>query len=114
VHGSEGSVRFNFERLTELEVYLRDGSGLEGFKTVIATSKKHPEMDKFWPDQGGGFAWNHLFVVELKHFLDSIAKGELVDALSPSFRDGYMNSLLIDSIVESSRSERWVKIESRL
>lgn len=114
VHGSEGSVRFNFERLAELEIYLRGGSGLEGFKTVIATSKKHPAMDKFWADQGGGFAWNHLFVVELKHFLDSVAKGEQDDPIFPSFRDGYINSLMIDAIVESSRSERWVKIDPRL
>jgi predicted dehydrogenase len=114
VHGSEGSVRFNFERLTELEVYLKNGSGFDGYKNVIATSKKHPNMDKFWADQGGGFGWNHLFVVELKHFLDWVAKGEQMDSLDPTFWDGYINSLLIDSVVESSRSEKWVKIEPKV
>ena len=113
VHGSEGSVRFNFERLTELEVYLKDQSGLDGYKTVIATSKKYPEMDKFWPDNGGGFGWNHLFVVELKHFLDWAAGGKRAEYV-PTFRDGYINSLLIDSIAESSRREKWIKIEPML
>ncbi len=34
VHGSEGAVRFDFERLTELQVALKDSSGLQGFKTA--------------------------------------------------------------------------------
>jgi len=110
VHGSEGSVRFNMERLTELEVYLKDS--LDGYKTVITTSKKFPEMAKFWTDNGGGFGWNHMFVVELKHFLDWVSSGEPGN-LTPTFRDGYINSLLIDSIAESSRTERWVRIEPR-
>jgi predicted dehydrogenase len=113
VHGSEGSVRFNFERLTELEVYLKNDSSFEGFKNVITTSKKYPNMDKFWVDQGGGFSWNHLFVVELKYFLDRVAEDDKVGAGGPTFRDGYINSLLIDSIAESSKSEKWIKIEPK-
>jgi len=114
VHGSEGSIRFNFERMTELEVYLRDSSPeVNGFRTVFVTSKDHPRMDKFWVDQGGGFTWNHLFVVELKDFYDKIAAGTSGGPEIPTFRDGYINSLLIDSIVESNRTKRWVKIEPK-
>jgi len=50
----------------------------------------------------------------LKHFLDWVAKGEQMDSLDPTFWDGYINSLLIDSVVESSRSEKWVKIEPKV
>lgn len=113
VHGSEGSIRFNFERLTELEVYLSGSSGTEGFRTVIVTSKNHPEMRNFWVDQGGGFTWNHLFVIELKKFLSYVLHESNKEFELPTFRDGYINSLLIDSIVESSRTGRWVKIEPK-
>jgi predicted dehydrogenase len=114
VFGSEGSLRFNFERMNELEVSLKDNSGFPGFKTVITTSKDFPGMDRLWTDQGGGFTWNHLFVVELKYFLDWVVKGKPPDSIAPTFRDGYVNSLLIDSIVESSERGKWIKIEPRL
>lgn len=116
VHGSKGSVRFNVERLDELQVYLKDDDEPEtnGFKTVAAISKKHPEMEQFWVDQGGGFSWQHLFVVELKHFLDGVAKGELVGGVAPSFKDGYINALLIDSIAESSERKEWVKVSPKV
>jgi hypothetical protein len=48
----------------------------------------------------------------LRHFLDWVSSGEQLDS-TPTFRDGYINSLLIDSIVESSQSERWVRIEPK-
>ncbi len=70
-------------------------------------------MDKFWTDQAGGFTWDHLFVVELKYFLDWVAKGKQPDSTAPSFRDGYINSLLIDSVVESSENGKWIKIEPK-
>ncbi|MFI5420487.1 MAG: Gfo/Idh/MocA family protein [Nitrososphaerales archaeon] len=114
VHGSEGSIRFNFERLTELEVYLKDTNPrLEGFKTISVTSKKHPGMDQFWVDQGGGFTWNHLFVIELKCFFDNFL-GKQPSLQVPTFRDGYINTLLIDSIVESSITGKWAKIEPKI
>jgi predicted dehydrogenase len=113
VHGSEGSIRFNFERMDELEVYLKDiSSDVAGFRTVFATSKNHPRMEKFWVDQGGGFTWNHLFVVELKDFLDGIESSQPPEI--PTFRDGYVNTLLIDSIVESSKTGKWIKIDPKI
>jgi len=114
VNGSEGSIRFNFERLDELEVYIRDGSAVEGFRNVVVTAKNHPNMEKFWVDQGGGFSWNHLFVLELKHFLDCVAKGSEVGPVGPTLRDGYINSLLIDSIVESNKTGRWVPVQPKV
>jgi predicted dehydrogenase len=98
--------------MTELEVYLKDQSGVEGFRTVLVTSKNHPRTDKFWVDQGGGFSWNHLFVVELKDFMDRIT-GASDPPNFPTFWDGYVNTLLIDSIVESSKNDSWIKIEPR-
>jgi len=113
VHGSEGSIRFNFEHLNELDVYLRDESNLAGFRTVQVISKKHPLMEQFWIDQGGGFTWNHLFVVEVKHFLDSVNQGKVTSLLVPTFHDGYVNSLIIDSIIESNQKGEWIRVEPK-
>ena len=79
VNGSQGSLRFNLERIGELEVYLRENSQVEGFRDIFTISAKHPDMDRFWIDQGGGFTWNHMFVVELKHFLEEVVNGKESD-----------------------------------
>ena len=113
VNGSQGSLRFNLERIGELEVYLRDSSQVEGFRDVFTISAKHPFMDRFWIDQGGGFTWNHMFVVELKQFIESVVSDKEIGPLGATLRDGYINSLLIDSIVESSRNGRWIQIEPK-
>ncbi len=113
VNGSQGSVRFNLERMNELEVYLRDSPEVAGFRNVLVTSGKHPYMDRFWVDQGGGFSWNHMFVVELKHFLDCVVNDREIGPAGATLRDGYVNSLLIDSMVESSRTGRWIEIEPK-
>ena len=70
-------------------------------------------MDRFWIDQGGGFTWNHMFVVELKQFIESVVSDKEIGPLGATLRDGYINSLLIDSIVESSRNGRWIQIEPK-
>ncbi|MFI5419947.1 MAG: hypothetical protein ACHQ1H_03170, partial [Nitrososphaerales archaeon] len=78
------------------------------------TAKNHPAMDKFWVDQGGGFTWNDLFVVELKSFFDNfLGKNQNIRPV-PTFRDGYINSLLIDSIIESSKTGKWINIEPKI
>jgi predicted dehydrogenase len=113
VNGSQGSVRFNLERVNELEVYLRDDPQVEGFRKVMVTSAKHPYMDRFWVDQGGGFTWNHMFVVELKHLLDCVVNDRNIEPAGATLRDGYINSLLIDSIAESNRTRGWITIEPK-
>jgi predicted dehydrogenase len=90
---------------------LRETSQVAGFRDVLVISGKHPYMDRFWIDQGGGFSWNHMFVVELKHFLDCVMNDREIGPAGATLRDGYINSLLIDSIVESSRTGRWIQIE---
>ncbi len=113
VNGTNGSIRFDFERLDELEVFMKDGSDYEGFKNVIVTSKKHPDMEKFWHEQGAGFSWNHLFILEQKFLLDCVAQGKQVEGQGPSLRDGYINQLLIDSIVEANKAGQWIPIRPK-
>ena len=109
--GSEGSLRFNLERLNELEIFsLRDPNELRGFRDVWTTSKAHPYMDKFWFEQGGGFGWDHAFVNELHHFTDCVVNDKPVEPIGATFLDGYRNCLLMDSIVESASTGRWVNV----
>ena len=111
VLGSDGSLRFNLERLNELEIFsLREPNELRGFRDVWTTSKTHPYMDRFWTEQGGGFGWDHAFVNELHHFADCVVNDRPVEPAGATFLDGYRNCLLMDAIIESAATERWVHI----
>ncbi|HUK28315.1 MAG TPA: Gfo/Idh/MocA family oxidoreductase [Candidatus Acidoferrales bacterium] len=109
--GSEGSLRFNLERLNELEIFtLRDSNEQRGFRDVWTTSKTHPFMDKFWTEQGGGFGWDHAFVNEVHHFTDCIVNDKPIEPIGATFFDGYRNCQIMDAIVESAETERWVHV----
>ena len=109
--GSEGSLRFNLERLNELEIFsLRDPNELRGFRDVWTTSKAHPYMEKFWFEQGGGFGWDHAFVNEVHHLTDCIVNDKPIEPIGATFLDGYKNCLIMDAMVQSAKDERWVNV----
>jgi predicted dehydrogenase len=112
VYGTLGSIRFNLERINELEVFLSERDrGTSGFRTLNVLTKDHPFMSKYWTNQGGGFGWDHSFVNEFNHYLTSIADDSPVAPQGATFLDGYRNCQIMDAIAESARSESWVRIQ---
>lgn len=112
ITGNEGSLRFNLERLNELEICtLKDPNEVRGFRDVWTTSKTHPMMEKFWVEQGGGFGWEHSFVNEVHHFTDCILNNKSTAPIGASFYDGYRNCLILDAIAESAKTGRWLTLE---
>ena len=110
IYGSRGSIRYNLERISELEVFKRGGDrALDGFRKIDVLNKEfHPYMKHYWSNQGGGFSWEHSFVNEFNHFIDCIADDKPVSPSGATFLDGYRNCRIMDAVVESSNSEKWV------
>ncbi len=52
INGSKGSLRFNFERMNELEFYdATRPRGVQGWTTIMCThGGDHPYADHWWPD----------------------------------------------------------------
>jgi len=103
INGSEGSVRFDLERLNELEVL--DGNG-RGFETVLVTDPEDPYIDRWWPP-GHTVGWEHTFVHENYEFLSAAAAG---DAHDPDFQDGLAVQRVLDAIERSDEREAWVEV----
>lgn len=111
VYGTMGTIRFNLERLNELEVFVKDNrQELSGFRRIPVTGKDHPYMKKFWTNQGIGFAWQYSFTNELNHFVECLAEDKPLGPIGATFYDGYRAMQILDAIAESSRSERWIAI----
>ncbi len=111
VNGSKGSLRFDLERMNELEVYLAGEQPREtrGFHRVLVTESYHPYWEHWWP-HGSIIGWEHTFVHEVYHFLDAIVNDKAVAPYGATFEDGYRASLVADAIAESARTGRRVRI----
>jgi len=115
IYGTKGSLRFNFERPVELELYIHDDKdfAMNGFKTILCSSRAHPLMQHFWPDQGSSYGFEQTFVSELAHFLSSFERSESVEPLGASFYDGYVTALISDELVSSAKDGRWHDISPK-
>lgn len=111
INGEKGSIRFSLERLNELQVYFVDDQPQEaqGFRTVLVTEATHPWLQHWWPP-GHIIGWEHTFIHELAHFLDSIVNDRPVDPVGATFEDGYRAAVVCDGIVESARTSRQVDL----
>jgi predicted dehydrogenase len=106
VGGSEGAIRFDLERLNELDVH--DGDS-RGFETVSVTAPDDPYLDHWWPP-GHVLGWEHAFVHENHEFLSAAAAGEAHD---PDFETGLAVQRVLAAVAESDERGAWVAVEGR-
>jgi len=101
INGSDGSIRFDLQRLDELEVLRGDN---RGFQTVMVTEPEDPYLEHWWPP-GHIIGWEHTFVHENYEFLSAVAAGE---QHSPSFQDGLAVQNVLTAIEASDERAEWV------
>lgn len=111
INGEKGSIKFNLERLNELEVFWAGEKPevTQGFHNVLVSEPYHPYWSNWWP-QGHMIGWEHSFVHEFDHFFRAIVNNTDVAPYGADFVDGYRNAVICDAIVESSNSGRRVDI----
>jgi len=108
-NGTRGSLRFNLERLNELEVFRTEEPSRRdrGFKTVLVTDRDHPYGGTWWPP-GHILGWEHTFVHQLHHLARAMAGEQSVPPLAADFRDGYANACACDALLQAARTGRRV------
>ena len=110
IHGTEGSIVFNLERLNELEVYSKkDPEDRMGFRDILVTESVHPFMEHWWP-HGHIIGWEHTFVHEIHHFIDCIVNDKPVAPMAATFYDGLKCQEILNAIEESARKGRWIEL----
>ena len=104
IHGRDGSLRFDLERLNELEWYDRTGSPEDrGFRTIRVLEKTHPYAGAWWP-VGHILGWEHTFVHAVHDFLTCLETGAMP---APGFQDGLAVQVVLEAVQESARSGAW-------
>jgi predicted dehydrogenase len=107
INGSLGSIRFNLERLNELEFLdLSQPSTEQGFRDLMITDGAHPYMAAWWP-AGHIIGWEHTFTHEVRDLLQAIAGKTVVH---PDFVDGLRVQQVLDAVERAANSRRWERV----
>jgi predicted dehydrogenase len=109
INGSKGSLRFNLERMNELEVLLEDEQAdVAGFRTVLVSNgAAHPYWSAWWP-AGHIIGWEHTFTHGVYDLLNGIAANQ---SPAPTFEDGLRCQAVLEAVERSAGSKQWVEPE---
>lgn len=106
VYGEKGSLKYDFERPSEISIFLADEDPANaGFRTVIL-GPSHP----YWKDglamdaPGVGVGQNDGFVYQARAFLEEVAGIPEAESLPrvPSLTQGLRNMQLLDAVAQSA------------
>ncbi len=109
INGSKGSIKFEFERMNELQYFsAEDEEGLQGFRLIQCTEGVHPYAENWWP-AGHVIGYEHTFVHELYEFEEAIAGGT---PASPDFNDGVRCSQILEAVEISAKEKQWIPVDT--
>jgi len=112
VHGEKGAIRFNFERMNELEWYDRSVEPrLQGWSTINVTrgDDGHPYAGAYWP-AAHIIGYEHGFVNMTADICNVIAGEEPVVPLV-SFEDAFETQKVLHAAIESARNRFPIKLD---
>ncbi len=104
IHGTKGALRWDFERMNELEVFLVDEDGTRDGYTTIVAGPNHPDHGTFAPGAGVSLGYDDLKTIEACKFLLSVEAGIQGE---PGFEDAVSVARVLAAVVRSWDTERW-------
>ncbi len=107
VTGTAGALRYQYDRINELQLYRETGPReTRGFQR-IEMGPTDPRYAAFFPVPGIGAGYNDFKVMEAQELIEAIAAGR---PAYPDFRWGAEVQRLIDACMISDAEGRWVKV----
>ena len=109
VHGTQGSLTWDFERMNELNLFLSERDSPRRGYTRILSGPEHPCHAQFNPAVGTGLGYDDLKIIEAYEFLKSIAAGQLSE---PSFSEALAVANVQAAVARSWETRSWEHIRS--
>ena len=107
VHGTEGTILYDQERLNELKLFTCDADpATDGFRTIL-TGPHHPPYSAFLPNGGHSLGYMDVKICELHELLVAI---ESDGPVWPNFDDGLAIENVMDAVDRSALSGQWVDV----
>jgi predicted dehydrogenase len=110
IHGTKGAIKWNMERMNELQLQWRnDENPAEDGYTTLLSGPAHPYHRHFNPAWGLNLGYDDLKVIEAYNFLSSVVSGQQGE---PGFAEALAVANVQQAIMLSWESERWETVES--
>ena len=106
INGVKGALRFQFERMNELEYYDATAPrAVQGWTTILCThGGDHPYAEAWWPD-GHLVGYEHGFVNMAYDILRMLAGKKPVVPM-PDFADAYRTQCVLEAVSISAAKKR--------
>ncbi|MBN2295575.1 MAG: Gfo/Idh/MocA family oxidoreductase, partial [Pirellulales bacterium] len=111
INGTKGSLKFNFERMNELEFYDATAQRVvQGWTTIMCThGADHPYVANWWPD-AHLIGYEHGFTNQVYDMLRILAGQEPIVPL-PDFEDAYQTQRVLEAAIISAEERCAVNME---
>lgn len=111
INGTKGSIKFNFERMNELEYYDATRPRIvQGWTTIMCTNgANHPYVGNWWPD-AHLIGYEHGFVNQAYDIIKVLA-GEEPTVPIPDFADAYQTQRVLEAALLSAAERRPVDMK---
>ncbi len=109
VNGERGSIRFDFERMNELEFWDNSArADLQGWTKILCTDASHPYISNYWP-AAHLIGYEHGFVSQAAD-IARVLGGLKPELPLPDFNDAYETQRVLEAAVISAKSGRAVPL----
>ena len=111
IHGEKGALRFDFERMNELQWFdTTIEKKIQGWSTINVTrgNDGHPYAESWWPD-GHIIGYEHSFVNTAADILQTLAGRKPLVPLA-DFNDAYQTQRVLHAAIESARNHCSIKL----
>jgi predicted dehydrogenase len=103
VFGTNGSLKWTFAAMNELQVCLGTGGDVHGYTTVLA-GPGDGEYAHFQPGPGISMSFDDLKTIEAHQFLSSVVSGEQI---APSVADALAAARVVEAAEASAADGAW-------
>jgi len=114
IQGTEGVIRWTFQRMNELEVAIGGTGAFVGFQTIFANAE-FPWFSRFQPNAsaGTGMGYDDLKTIEaglwVRELIGETPEEPTLPQLA-NIHDAVASSRVLDAAEESAESGRWVSL----
>jgi predicted dehydrogenase len=111
INGTKGALKFDFERMNELQYYdATRPRAVQGWTTIMCThGGDHPYAEHWWPD-AHVLGYEHGFVNQAYDILQVLSGHEPTVPI-PDFNDAYQTQRVLEAALIAAAEHRPVRLE---
>ncbi|MBC02733.1 MAG: dehydrogenase [Phycisphaerae bacterium] len=112
INGEKGSIKFDFERMNELEWWDHTlEPGLRGWSRIMCTEAgAHPYVESYWP-AAHGLGYEHGFVSQVADTVRMLG-GRKPEVTMPDFEDAFETQRVLEAAILSARERTPIRMSS--